>query len=120
MPETACLTIGEVAERTGASVRAVRYYEQHGLLTAERTSAGHRQFAPDAVETVRRIRLLLGGGLPLDIVAQVIPCFEDDGARLASCVQTYLADHMDVLRERAATIEHQQGTLAQLQKLASA
>ncbi|NYI72573.1 DNA-binding transcriptional MerR regulator [Naumannella cuiyingiana] len=110
------ITIGELAARTGLSVRAVRYYEQHGLLPAVRTSAGHRRFDPEAAETVRRIRLFLDAGLPLAIVARVLPCFEG-GDRLASCVADYLDEHMDSLARRMEELDEQRGTLQRLQEL---
>lgn len=111
------LAIGELSARTDVSVRALRYYEQHGLLDAERTSAGNRRFAFDAIETVRRIRLFLNAGLPLAIVSQVMPCFVDDGAKLHACVAEYLDDHMDVVRERIEALDEQRDTIERLQNL---
>ncbi|MGH3121741.1 MAG: MerR family DNA-binding transcriptional regulator, partial [Streptosporangiaceae bacterium] len=34
------MRIGELASKTGASVRSLRYYEQQGLLAAERSPSG--------------------------------------------------------------------------------
>lgn len=111
------LAIGELAGRTGASVRSLRHYEQHGLLPAIRTAAGHRRFPVDAVETVRRIRLLLDGGLPLTVVAKIMPCFTDQGAGLDACVAGYLRDSLDVLDERIAGLDRQRHTLQELREL---
>ena len=36
------MRIGEVAERAGVSTRALRYYEEQGLLESDRTSSGQR------------------------------------------------------------------------------
>lgn len=38
------LTIGELAERTGLSVSAIRFYEQKGLVHPVRNSGGQRRF----------------------------------------------------------------------------
>ncbi|OWU85422.1 transcriptional regulator [Oceanicola sp. 22II-s10i] len=38
------LTIGDVAERTGLSVSAIRHYEAEGLVTAWRNAGGQRRF----------------------------------------------------------------------------
>ncbi|WP_447589450.1 MerR family transcriptional regulator [Microbacterium lacticum] len=111
------LSIGELSARTGVSVRALRYYEQHDLLDAERTSTGNRRFHPDAVEAVRRIRLFLDAGLPLTVVSQVMPCFVHDGARLHACVADYLHDHMDTVRERIEALDEQRDTIERLQRL---
>lgn len=111
------ISIGELSERTGVSVRALRYYEQHGLLAAVRTSAGQRRFEPGAAETVRRIRLFLDAGLPLSVVSQVIACFVDDGSRLHACVAEYLRDHMAHVRARVEELDQQRSTVRRLQQL---
>jgi DNA-binding transcriptional MerR regulator len=66
--------IGELAARTGVSQRALRYYEQQGLLSAERDPNGYRRYTPDSVRTVARIRRLLAAGLSTDVIRGVLPC----------------------------------------------
>lgn len=111
------LSIGELADRTGVSVRALRYYEQNGLLAANRTSTGHRRFRPDAIEEVRRIRLFLDAGLPLAVVSQVMACFVDEGAGLDPCLIGYLDEHMTAMQERMEELHKRQQTLERLRKL---
>ena len=50
------LTIAEVARRSGVAASALRFYEQQGLITSERTGAGHRRF-PRAV--LRRVAFIV-------------------------------------------------------------
>jgi DNA-binding transcriptional MerR regulator len=57
------MRIGEVAERAGVSVRALRYYEEQGLVLAGRGPGGHRQYPESAVERVKFIQLLYAAGL---------------------------------------------------------
>lgn len=38
------LTIGRLAERTGLSVSAIRFYESKGLVRSTRNAGGHRRF----------------------------------------------------------------------------
>lgn len=68
------MRIGELAERTGASPRSLRYYEEQGLLAAERTSAGQRVYSDDSVKRVELIRLLLAAGVPSRTIAEIVPC----------------------------------------------
>lgn len=65
MSET--FSIGEVAERTGMSVHALRYYERNGLLAVDvpRTSSGHRRYSADDVEWIEVCRQLRRSGMPL-------------------------------------------------------
>lgn len=44
LPQSAYLTIGELARRTGMSVSAIRFYESRGLVRAARTSGNQRRF----------------------------------------------------------------------------
>jgi hypothetical protein len=46
------LRIGQVAQRAGVSTRALRYYEEQGLLEPERTPSGQRVFPASAVARV--------------------------------------------------------------------
>jgi DNA-binding transcriptional MerR regulator len=49
--------IGQLAARTGYSVRTIRFYEQSGLLPApSRTPAGYRSYDQDAVTRLRFVR----------------------------------------------------------------
>lgn len=117
LSSSAPISIGVLSERTGVSVRALRYYEQNGLLVAARTAAGHRCFPREAVESVRRIRLFLDAGLPIAAVAQLLTCFDDDGKRLHSCVARILRDRMDIVQERMEQLDQQRGTIERLRQL---
>jgi len=68
------LRIGEVAARAGVSVRALRYYEEQGLLEAERTASGQRRYAESAVGRVRFIQQMYAAGLGSADVLEVLPC----------------------------------------------
>ncbi|GGK32660.1 MerR family transcriptional regulator [Nocardia camponoti] len=60
------MRIGQVARATGTTTRALRYYEQKGLLTANRTTAGYREYGDEAVTRVRNIRELQSVGFTID------------------------------------------------------
>jgi DNA-binding transcriptional MerR regulator len=68
--------IGEVAARAGVSVRALRYYEEQGLLVAERSARGQRHYPPEAVDRVRFIQNLYAAGLGSKAVLRILPCME--------------------------------------------
>lgn len=61
------LSIGEVAERTGLSVHALRFYEREGLLVGpvQRTSGGRRRYTPVDVEWLLICVKLRESGMPL-------------------------------------------------------
>jgi DNA-binding transcriptional MerR regulator len=73
------MRIGELARRTGVSERSLRYYEQQGLLAADRTEGGHRDYPDRAVDRVIRIQELFAAGLHSKKIAGLLPCMRDDG-----------------------------------------
>ncbi|MFF3645615.1 MerR family transcriptional regulator [Streptomyces sp. NPDC002564] len=74
------MRVGELAARTGVSVRSLRYYEEQHLLSAERSPSGQRHYDDGAVERVRLIQELYTAGLSSSTIADLIPCVEDGRA----------------------------------------
>ncbi|MET9554893.1 MerR family transcriptional regulator [Streptomyces sp. NPDC006645] len=72
------MRIGEVAEKAGVSVRALRYYEEQELLQARRSPGGQRHYPDAAVGRVRLIQQLYAAGLPSRVVRDVLPCMDSD------------------------------------------
>ncbi|MFZ3561790.1 MULTISPECIES: MerR family transcriptional regulator [unclassified Streptomyces] len=70
------IRIGEVARAAGVSVRAVRYYEQQGLLVAERSPSGQRLYRQDAVTLVRFFQQMYAAGLTSRRIAELLPCWD--------------------------------------------
>jgi DNA-binding transcriptional MerR regulator len=70
------MRIGELAARAGVSVRALRYYEEQGLLYSERTPGGQRDYAEAAVERVGFFQLMYAAGLSSKRIAEMLPCMD--------------------------------------------
>lgn len=66
------MRIGELASRSGVSVRSLRYYEEQGMLGAERNPGGQRHFPEPAVERVALIRHLFAAGLSSRTIAELM------------------------------------------------
>lgn len=72
------MRIGHLAQRTGISQRALRYYEEQHLLRPTRQPSGYREYSEADLQTVRRIRVLLAAGLNTATIAEVLPCLADN------------------------------------------
>jgi DNA-binding transcriptional MerR regulator len=102
------LGIGDVAERTGLSVHALRFYEREGLMLAQhvaRGTGGHRRYTPMDVKWLVICIKLRASGMPL---AQI--------RRYAALVREGPGnerERLDLLREQQARVERQ---LADLQE----
>lgn len=93
------MRIGELAERTGVSVRSLRYYEQQGLLASDRTTGGHREYPERAVDRVIRIQELFAAGLNSKKIASMLPCMRDADGGPSEIATPRLVD--DLTAERA-------------------
>lgn len=106
--QEARLGIGEVAERTGLSVHALRFYEREGLMLSQhvtRGTGGHRRYTPMDVKWLVLCIKLRASAMPL---AQI--------RRYAGLVREGPGneqERLDLLREQQARVEHQ---LADLQE----
>jgi DNA-binding transcriptional MerR regulator len=64
------MRIGDAAAAIGATPRALRFYEQRGLLPPpRRTRAGQRDYTAEDLAVLRGIRYLLGLGLTVEDLA---------------------------------------------------
>ncbi|MGW5359005.1 MerR family transcriptional regulator [Actinopolymorpha pittospori] len=68
------MRIGELAERTGTTTRALRYYETQGLLSARRTANGYRDYGEADRQVVEEIRSLLAIGFSLEDTRPFVDC----------------------------------------------
>lgn len=66
------MLIGELAEKTGATVRMLRYYDQQGLLTPQRTDSRYRVYDESDVARVRTVRCLISAGLNVRLARLVL------------------------------------------------
>lgn len=112
------MRIGELARRTGVSVRSLRYYEEQEMLLADRTSGGQRVYDDDAVERVQLIQLLFAAGVPSTAVVQLLPCIYS-GTTTPAMIDR-LVDERARIDERArtllATLERLDGVLAEARR----
>jgi DNA-binding transcriptional MerR regulator len=112
------MQIGELAARTGASVRMLRYYEEQGLLKPRRTNSGYRVYAEPDVDRVARIRCLLSAAVPAGVAGQTLTFLLDGEAtvpdqpaerrRLAETLQ----GELDALTDKIAALENSRQLLA--------
>jgi len=62
----------ETARRFGVSIKALRLYEQRGLLKPLRSQAGWRTYGPEQIARLHQILALKGLGLSLTSIGQLL------------------------------------------------
>lgn len=106
--------IGELARRTGLTVRALRHYDRVGLLQAVRDrQSGHRFYGPRELERLQRILGLRQLGLPL---ARIADCLHRPDATLPRVLDAQ-ADRLRLrLRETERILARLDACLATLDR----
>jgi len=101
------MLIGEVARRTGVSVRMLRHYDSLGLVTPSgHTSGGHRQYSSSDLRRLFHVTSLRSLGLTLRQVGEILdePGFDPQGLIASLVAQTEA--RIEKERELLTTLRH--------------
>jgi MerR family transcriptional regulator, copper efflux regulator len=124
MPTTAragLLQIGQVAERTGLSLRTIRFYEEHGLVRpTSRTDGGFRLYSEDDVARLEVIKRMKPLGFRLEEMHELLTLLADlrrtpEDADLADRLRMFheaAVARVHALREQLSVAEGFAGSLA--------
>lgn len=94
------MKIGELSRLTGVSVRALRYYEEEGLIRPARGGNGYRDYCDGADEVVRQIRGLIDCGLPTRIIRDILPYLDGPADLLPQVPCAQMLDEVAAEREQ--------------------
>src|SRR5262245_58987301 len=97
------LTAAECAARTGLTVRALRVYEDYGLIAPKRTAGGWRWYGKAELVRLNTIGLLKTAGLTLAQIRQVTTLSERGPS-----LKHVLEMQVDAWRQRKIEAEHGQ------------
>lgn len=99
--------IGEVAERTGLSLRTIRYYEEVGLVTPSgRTTGGFRLYSANDVSRLQLIRRMKPLGFSLDEMRDVLSILDGLEDAEPDSDRGDLVQRLDAYRVDAETRVH--------------
>jgi DNA-binding transcriptional MerR regulator len=108
------MKIGEVARRTGVAPRLVRYYEQQGLLVADRAANGYRTYSEADVERVSRVAGMVRAGIPTRLIKVLLDLEEAQASAEPTCPRTVaemLAAELDGIEDRLACLTRSRDTI---------
>jgi DNA-binding transcriptional MerR regulator len=105
------LNPSEAARRLGVSAKALRLYEQRGLVAPVRTAAGWRAYGPAEMARAAEIAALRALGLSLAQVARVL---KGDPQGLEPALAAHQASLEGQIRQLAGAIEKVRGLRADL------
>ncbi|HEY9318534.1 MAG TPA: MerR family transcriptional regulator [Achromobacter sp.] len=109
---TPLLKIGALAQATGVSVRAIRHYDQHGLLASTRAQNGYRAFEAVAVTQVKQIQRLIATGFSLEEIRSFPDCMLlIKGAKACADITDAKRKRLAILEKQIAALERQRQRL---------
>jgi DNA-binding transcriptional MerR regulator len=110
--------IGELAQRSGLSVKTLRYYEEIGVLAAPpRTAGGYRDYHEDVLGRLEFVRAAQAVGLTLGQIREVI-AFRERGDVPCSHVLGLILHHAEVVGRRIAELQRLRADLDRLARRA--
>lgn len=109
MDET--LPIGAVAQRSGLAVSALRFYEDHGLISSTRTAGNQRRFARDVLRRLAVIRAAQHVGFSLDDISTMLADVPEDHHVTAEEWHQLASEWRPMIDERIRTLERLRGQL---------
>lgn len=109
------MRIGELAKKTGVSIRSLRYYDNMGLLGAGRLENGYREFDEGAVKRVQEICHLLESGFTVKEIQQVAHCLGDPAHahELCEAARNLYRDKLDEIQGRIRKLQAAGSRIAQ-------
>ena len=110
------MNIGVVARKSGLPAKTIRYYEDIGLVKADRKSNGYRDYSEEHLNTLRFLARARSLGFSIEDCRQLLSLYEDRD-RASSDVRTLAISH---IREVERKIEELEGIRATLSSLVEA
>ena len=110
LPST--ISIGQLAKRTGLSVSAIRYYEQRGLVDAERNAGGQRRFLRSDIRRLSFVLIAQQFGFTIEQIRRELAGLpksrtpnKRDWQRIATVFGTALDRKIDALQQLKARLD---------------
>lgn len=105
------MMIGQIANETGVTPRAIRHYERLGLIRAPiRTVANYRIFDGDSVARVRFIAKCRSLGFSIPDIGELL-CIVDDPDHTCSQVAELTRQHLDLVESKIRDLVEMRRTL---------
>jgi DNA-binding transcriptional MerR regulator len=102
------ITIGQLADYAGVTIKAVRHYHQRGLLEEPpRDSSGYRRYTAQHAIDLVKIKTLAEAGVPLARIKEVLAADPGQFAEAIAAIDRNLTERVDEIhrtRERIAQL----------------
>lgn len=114
-PEPRFFSTGDLSRKTGATPRAIRFYEQSGLMTAHaRDAAGRRRYTEADLERLRLINDLRDLDLSLEDIKQLLTIRDSvqSAPELGNRLSSVIAEQLERTQKRLLALRRLREELA--------
>lgn len=99
------MLIGQVADQTGVTTKALRFYEREGLVPEpDRTAGGYRSYEPSVVDRIAFIKDAQAAGFTLAQVGEILE-IRDAGEPPCGHVTTLVHERLAQVEQRLREME---------------
>jgi len=107
------MNIGEASKRSGLPIKTIRYYEEIGLLIAQRKTNGYRDYCEAHIAQLAFLKRARAFNFSLQDCRKLLGLYNDRG-RASADVKAVAARRLEDLKLKALEIENLAATLEQL------
>ena len=107
------MNIGEVAERSGLPAKTIRYYEDIGLVTPQRSANGYRAFRENDLHKLAFLGRARALGFSIEDCRTLLSLYED-ADRESAQVKALAQEHLAAIDEKIVLLKEMHGTLSEL------
>lgn len=107
------MNVRDAAQQTGLPSKTIRYYDDIGLVVADRQANGYRDYDDRAIQKLAFMKRTRQLGFSLDGCRQLLSLYEDTDRESAD-VKALAESHLAEVDTRLAELNHLRDTLAEL------
>lgn len=107
------MNIGSVSAQSGLPAKTIRYYEEIGLITPDRTENGYRDFSDTHVHKLTFLHRARSLGFSIDDCRTLLGLWEDN-ARASGDVKRLAKAHLGEIETKIADLAAIRDTLSHL------
>lgn len=107
------MNIGEAGEQSGLPTKTIRYYEDIGLITPDRSDNGYRDFSETHIHKLKFLQRSRNLGFSIEDCRVLLSLYEDKN-RASGEVRAVAKEHLSAIETKIAELQSMHATLSDL------
>ncbi len=107
------MNIGDAADQSGLPTKTIRYYEEIGLITPDRSGNGYRDFSDTHIHKLKFLSRSRNLGFSIEDCRVLLSLYEDKH-RASGEVRSVAQEHLSAIETKIAELQSMHATLSEL------